>query len=123
MAERKKEGVPVYRCTKEDKIDGMEKDIKELNQAVFKGTNGDSLKSMAATSIENQRKMDDKLWMMDSNLVMLMKFQTKVETERDIKHAIREKKLKKQQRLISLMSVLIGALVGLGGILIAIFKT
>jgi hypothetical protein len=107
----------VHRCNKEVQIDDMYASIKKLNEIVVEGTNGDSLKSMVKTSIENQKSIDDKLWMVDSNIVGLMKFQTKIETERDIRQKAIERKIKRQQWLVSL---LVGALIGLGGLIIAL---
>ena len=109
----------VHKCNKEDKIDEMEKKITLLDRVVIQGTNGDSLITMAKKSIDNQKEMDDKLWIVDSNVIGLMKFQVKMETERDMKQAIRDRKAKRQQWFISL---LVGSVIALGGLLIAALK-
>jgi len=107
----------IHRCNKERQIDDMEAKINELDRVIHKDANGDSLVSMVKQSVANQKQMDDKLWMVDSNIIGLMKFQTKVETERGIKLEIQDRRTKRQQWLISL---LIGAVIGLGGLIIAL---
>ena len=106
----------IHKCSKEEKIVSMAKSIDKLNKNMFEDANGGSVLSLTKTTIENQKHMDDKLWMLDSNILALMKFQVKVETERDIKSKI---KAKKEQRLMWAISLLAGTVVALLGILAA----
>ena len=100
----------VHGYYKEDKLDAMEKKLNNLDKIVLRGTNGDSLVSMAkhTSLVTTAIKKDVKA---------LLTFQTVVETEREIKQEIREKQARKQQWLIGL---LIGSALTLLGMLIAV---
>jgi len=100
--------VQVHRCSKEDKIDAMDKSIKHLELEIFEGTNGDSLKSVVK---QTKKAAED----IGSDVRQLLIFQTVVETEREIKQQILDKKTKRQQWLIGL---LIGSLLASASIII-----
>ena len=100
-------------CIKADKIDKMEKSIKHLELEVLEGTNGDSLKSV----VKQTKKATDDI---GSDVRQLLIFQTVVETEREMKEEIREKKTKRMQWIIVLLASSVFSLIT---IIIAIIKT
>jgi len=96
----------IHKCSKEKKIDSMDRKLNKLNTVVMETTNGDSLLSLAKHTAE---KTDD----MHDDLKQVLTFQTVVETQREMKREIRERQARRQQWLI-------GLLVGTGMALLAI---
>ena len=87
-------------CTKQDKIDQLESDMKTLKRVVLEGNGGDSLQFIARETRDNQKTMSDQIWKISSNVEGLIKFQNRVETERDLKLRQRDKRLGRNSWLI-----------------------
>ncbi len=99
-------------CTKTGKIDSMEKKLNDLSDIVHVKANGDSLLSMA-------RNTNKAVKSMSSDVRALLTFQTVVETQREMKDEIQEKKVKKQLIKIAMVSLAVGSVLTLLGMIIA----
>jgi len=123
MDTKQKTKVPMCRCSKEEKIDGiegkledMEKGFQELNKVVHKSTNGDSLLGMARNTNKTVKEMG-------ADVRALLTFQTVVETQREMNDMRQEKKTKRQMVQIALVGLISGAvLTFLSMILSAVIK-
>ena len=106
-----------YKCTKEDKIDSMERDLMTLKRVVLEGNGSDSLVVMARETRDSQKQMSDNMWQLNSNVEGLMKFQTVVETSRLTKRDIMERSVIQKRWVIT---SLIALVLGLAGLIVGI---
>ena len=112
METKQKKDVPMCRCSKEEKIDDMESKLDELNKVVHKSTNGDSLLGMA-------RNTNKAVKSMSSDVRALLTFQTVVETQREMNDEAQEKKTKRQMIQIGVISLAVGSVLTIIGMILA----
>jgi hypothetical protein len=89
MVQQRKTGTS-YQCSKEGKIDAMEKKLDDLDQVVLKGTNGDSLVVMAKQTMRDVKYVKDSMTGMKKSIVELKDFKTEIETKDDLKKEMRK---------------------------------
>ena len=99
-------------CDKADKIDRLAEGFEELNTVVHKSTNGDSLLGMAKSTNDTVNEMK-------ADVRSLLTFQTVVETQREMKDELEEKKRKKIQVQIALISLAAGSVLTLLGMILS----
>lgn len=101
-----------YKCIKADKIDSMERQLKEINTVIHKNSNGDSLLAMSRNT--NKAVKD-----MSSDVRALLTFQTVVETQREMNDERHEKKVRKRQIQIALASLAVGSILTILGMILS----
>jgi hypothetical protein len=112
MKTQDKKDIPMCRCSKESIIDSLDKKVDELNTVVHKSTNGDSLMGMAKSTNDTVNEMK-------ADVRSLLTFQTVVETQREMKDELEEKKRKKMQVRIALISLAAGSVLTLLGMILS----
>jgi hypothetical protein len=108
-----------FHCNKGPKIDQMCKEIANLNRMVITGNGGKSFVQLQSETNENLKSLSSNLELMSSNIQILMKFQTKMETARDIKETLRTRKRSRERWIIT---IIITLLIG-GGSILAVILT
>jgi hypothetical protein len=107
MAQQRKTTGMTHRCSKEDKIDAMEKKINDLDEVVLKGTNGDSLVVMAKQTMRDVKHVKDSMIGMKKSIGELKSFKTETETKDDL---TREMRKNRQWSMGTIVVIVLGIL-------------
>ena len=104
------------RCTKAGEIEAIKRDLRTLNKVVMEGNGTKSLVVLTTETRDYQKSQSADMKLLNTNVSALMTFQTIVETEKQTKRDLLERKLVKRRWVIPM---LVSAILGLSAVLVA----